>query len=175
MMGLNKEQVLFGGWGMILLIGFVATKVEFFSDWDRLWWLWFVLTLIGLGLMVLTMNLRERTMQLIFGLWMVVIGAGVAITYAMATGRIDTYAYTGAVWLAVMGVGHIGTRFLSGSGQFLWSGLAQLVVAAIMALLRHSPLGAGIVDWQFVITGLVSSGAMFYLLVPKPLLVRQRT
>jgi hypothetical protein len=169
---MNKEQLLFGGWGVILLIGFLATEIDyFFSDWNRLWALWAVLTLIGLGLMVVTMNLRDRTMQIIFGIWVIAIGVGVSITYAMATGRIDTYAYTGATWLAVMGLGHIATSFASGSSQFRWTGLAQLVAAALLALLKDTVLVA---DWQFVVTGLVSSAAMFYLIVPKPALLRQR-
>jgi hypothetical protein len=169
---MNKEQVLFGGWGVILLIGFLATKIDyFFSDWNRLWILWAVLTLIGFGLMVLTMNLRDRTMQIIFGIWVVAIGVGVAITHFMATGQLDTYFYTGAIWLAVMGLGHIATSIPSGSSQFRWTGLAQLVAAAFLALLKDTPL---VTDWQFVVTGLVSSAAMFYLIVPKPALLRQR-
>ena len=46
-------------------------------------------------------------------------------------------------------------------------------VGAILILLRATPVGDPLVEWQFVITGLVSAGAMFYLILPKPALIRQ--
>src|SRR6478672_2100148 len=94
-MRINNEQLLFGGWGLIVLVGFLAMRVDYFAtDWNHAWVLWAVLTLIGFGLMVLTMNLRERTMQRIFLNWVVAIGLGLALTVALTNGQhFELYPY----------------------------------------------------------------------------------
>jgi hypothetical protein len=170
-MKLNKETVLFGGWGLILLIGFPASKLEYFFDANRFWALWIVLTLIGFGLMALTMNLRDRTMQSIFATWVVVVGLGLLVTAYMHAGNFTLYPFMGALWLGVIGLGHMGTSFFAGNRTFLRLGILQLIIAVLMALLRDTSFMG---DWQLVITGLVGAAAMFYLILPRPALLRQR-
>ncbi len=172
-MRMNKEVVLFGGWGLILLLGFIPMKFDFmWVDTLRPWIPWLILTPVGFGLMALTMDLRDRNMQLIIAEWAVLIGVGFVITYQMHTGPLGSwFNIIGAIWLGLMGLGHVLCTLIVGNRTFLWLGAAQLVAAAGMYLLKDTQF---ILDWQFVITGVVSAAAMFYLIIPRPVLLRAR-
>ena len=172
-MNVNKEIVLFGGWGLIVLIGFAAMKLypEQLNP-SAAFTLWIVLTLIGIGLMVFTMDLRDRTNRAIAGVWAGVFVIGYAVTYMVHnnSGWFPLFPYMGAVWLGLISLGHLGTGAVSGNPTFLRLGVVQLVVAALMALLKDTAL---LGDWQFVITGLVAAAAMFSLVVPRPAVLRR--
>lgn len=154
----TKPRIVFFTWGLVELIGWLAT--HYWPD-PRVNWVWLVLTIIGLIPMFLYMPLKAKKMRNILLLWVVTVTVGMVASFgAFAWQWLRPLpAYLGAFWLVLMGVAFLINARWWTPRLFTIGGIAQ-VAAGVLIYLVPSLMGP-----QYLVAAVVGSGAMFLLMV----------
>ena len=150
-------------WGVILLVGFLATH---FHQEPNINILWLLLSLVGLGYMVRQTSLPEfrrhsglAHLYYVGFVWVLVIALGMLVSVVPFVGRTPLNGlaqYLGIFWLAQMGLGHGLNGLVDPPRWPYWVTAGGQVLAALVCL------GWGM-DYQYLVAGGVGSLAMVVL------------
>jgi hypothetical protein len=156
----TKPRIVFFTWGLVELIGWLAT--HYWPD-PRVNWLWLVLTIIGLVPMAKYMSLKVPRLRKIMILWVVALAVGMAASFGAFVWPWLFWlpAYLGGFWLVLMGLAFVVNALWWTPKLFLIGGIAQ-IVAGIGAF-TITPL----IIYQYILAAVVGSGAMFILMARK--------
>lgn len=146
-------------WGVLATGGFIAT--HFYQD-QNINYVWFVLSVIGMGYMYKVMPLRVVQMRNIFLAWLIPIIFGsavsIAVFYVQTPLAGNLLANLGAFWMIVMAVGYLANGLVDPPSKFYWIATAVNLLGGI-ACFMVDPL----VAQQYLIAAVVSAWSMFSL------------
>lgn len=140
-------------WLLLVSLGFVAT--QFYQNLN-INILWFVISVIGLGVMYKVMPLGVRQMKLILAAWAVPITFGMIVS---ALTHLSTFSqlipYLGVFWLLVMACGYFYNGLVD--APIFWYASAALinVGAAVLCLLSPDFLA-----YQYYVAAIVTAWSM---------------
>ncbi|MGB3402636.1 MAG: hypothetical protein WBA77_08085 [Microcoleaceae cyanobacterium] len=143
-------------WGLITLVIFAVAQFVPISWIDQAQW-WSILSVIGtVAMVVLTRYwVRVEGITWLLGWWAFLMLAGVGLTnLGIFWGWTWVLPNLCPLWLILCVFGYIVTAFGLGSRAFILAGIIHL--AAI-------PLCWSILQWQFLITGLIMAGTLVLL------------
>ena len=146
-------------WAAITGVGFTGT--HYYQD-SNINYVWFVLSLAGLGYMYKVMPLRVKQMRSIFLSWVIPIAIGLSLSIVSAQGWFlpELIGYLGAFWLLVMAVGYLWNGIFDAPS--LWYYVAAIVnVLAAGFAYYYEPLLIG----QYLFVAIVSVWSMLMLWV----------
>lgn len=144
---------VFAYWGVVILVGFIATH---FYQIENINYLWIVTSLIGLYLMYKYMFNKNRPLNRTFWIWVVLLVFGNLVSVGIF--YIDTLVflagYLGVFWLFLMGIGHVLTALTFGRRDFYVTGGLQILAA--MLCMNVFELSV----YQYIVAGVVGSLSM---------------
>ncbi len=156
----TKPRIVFFTWGVVELVGWLAT--HYWPD-PRVNWVWLGLTVIGLIPMVKYMSLKVPKMRKILTLWAVALAIGMVASFGSFVWPWLFWlpAYLGGFWLILMGAAFVVNALWWTPKLFVIGGLAQ--IAAGIGTMTVMTLTI----YQYIVAAVVGSGAMFLLMYKK--------
>lgn len=137
-------------WAALTGLGFTATH---FYQQQNINIFWFILSIVGLGYMLMVMPLRIKKLRLIFLSWLVPISIG--LIYSGAVFRIPALSpyisSLGSYWLFVMAVGYFLNGLADPPTKWYWvnaciNAIAGLCIVIFIDLLPYQYLMAAVIS-----------------------------
>ncbi|MFA7566101.1 MAG: hypothetical protein WCY01_03685 [Alkalispirochaeta sp.] len=156
----TKPRIVFFTWGMVELVGWLAT--HFWPD-PRVNWVWLVLIVIGLVPMVKYMSLKVAKLKNIMVLWVAAMTVGMVASFGSFVWPWLYWlgTYLGGFWLILMGAAFVVNALWWTPKTFLIGGAVQIIAG--IAVFVSIPL----MTYQYLLATVVGSGAMFLLMVKR--------
>ena len=157
----TKPRIVFFTWGVVELIGWVATH---FWQAPGINWVWTVLTIIGLIPMFMYMSFKVPRLRNILILWIIIVVFGMVASFGSfgwpGFGWLSPIQL-GGFWLVIMGIGFLLNAIWWTPSTFIVGGVLQVGAGAATLLIPS------LLFYQFLIAAVIGSGAMFLLMLKK--------
>ncbi|MDQ3158730.1 MAG: hypothetical protein M3P98_01150 [bacterium] len=153
----DSRAVVYLVWWVISTFGFITTH---FYQKQQINGVWFVLTLIGLGVMFKLMPLKISNMRNILICWTVVLFGGIAISGGALHIKAlqDLVPYLGSIWMLVLAIGYLWNGLIDQPMKWYMFAVVINVVGAALAYYVDEFMGG-----QYLVAAIVSFWSMGYL------------
>jgi hypothetical protein len=161
----NPIRRVFLVWAVIVLGGFTLTYWNLAAGPSNINLGWAIVAILGLIYTKKQMPFSDMALRNIFLAWFVVIAFGIALSQVIFTWQslLPYSSYLGAIWLALMALGHALTGLIDKKKLYILTVSLQLVAAVLIVMLLPSmPV---LFALQYLLAGLVGAAAMVLLIL----------
>lgn len=161
----NPIRRVFLVWAVIVLGGFTLTYWNLAAGPSSINLGWVIVALLGLIYTKKQMPFSDAGLRNIFLVWLVVIAFGIALSQVIFSWQslLPYSSYLGAIWLALMALGHALTGLIDKKRLYILTVSLQLIAAALIVVLL--PSIPALFALQYLIAGLVGAAAMVALIL----------
>lgn len=161
----NPIRRVFLVWAVIVLGGFLLTYWNLTAGPNTINLWWAVVALVGLIYTKKQMPFSDAGLRNIFLVWAVIIAFGIILSHAIfySLPLLPYSQYLGAIWLALMALGHAVTGLIDKKKLYVLTVALQIAAAILIVFLM--PSMPALFAVQYLVAGLVGAAAMVLLIL----------